>query len=279
MTFEKIQSHAKINLFLDVLSKRKDGYHDIYSLISKIDLYDEIEIEKSNSLEIIFEGQFSSMIKLNAIEQLFEYLFQKNYLPEFPFKIKIQKNIPVGAGLGGGSSNIASLLMHLINNKLINEDQCLKTARELGSDIEFFFERKPSFIIGKGLVDRSINIICEKQILLVYPFIDLSTEAVFRNNKSFVKKSDINENATSLELEQILHVTSNNLETSSINLCSQINLALDFLRNHKNCQFARMTGSGSCVFALLDNEFEASKVTQDINSKFPDWWTKITKLI
>ena len=109
MTIEKIQSHAKINLFLDVLSKRKDGYHDIYSLISKVDLYDEIEIEKSNSLEIIFEGQFSSMIKSNSIEQLFNYLFKKNYLSDFPFKIKIQKNIPVGAGLGGGSSNLSSL--------------------------------------------------------------------------------------------------------------------------------------------------------------------------
>ena len=141
MTIEKIQSHAKINLFLDVLSKRKDGYHDIYSLISKIDLYDEIEIEKSNSLEIIFEGQFSSMIKSNAIEQLFKYLFKKNYLPDFPFKIKIQKNIPVGAGLGGGSSNLASLLMHLIKNKLVNEDQCLKAAKELGSDIEFFLRQ------------------------------------------------------------------------------------------------------------------------------------------
>ena len=279
MISEKIQSHAKINLFLDVLSKQKDGYHDIYSLISKIDLCDDIEIEKSNSLEIFFEGQFSSMIKSNAIEHLFEYLFKKNYLSEFPFKIKIQKNIPVGAGLGGGSSNLASLLMHLIKNKLINEDQSLKAARELGSDIEFFFETKPSFIIGKGLVDRSIEIISEKQILLVYPFIDLSTEAVFSNNKSFVKKSDINENAISLHLEQILDVTGNNLEDSSINLCSQIKLALDFLRSHKNCQFARMTGSGSCVFAVIDNEIEASRVIQDIYSKYPDWWTKLTKLI
>ena len=132
MTFEKIQSHAKINLFLDVLSKRQDGYHEIYSLISKIDLHDDIEIEKSNSLEIIFEGQFSSMIKSNAIEQLFKYLFKRNYLSDFPFKIKILKNIPVGAGLGGGSSNLASILMHLIKNKLVNEDQCLKAARELG---------------------------------------------------------------------------------------------------------------------------------------------------
>ncbi len=248
-------------------------------MISKVDLYDEIEIEKSNSLEIIFEGQFSSMIKSNGIEQLFKYLFKKNYLPEFPFKIIIQKNIPVGAGLGGGASNLASLLMHLIKNKLVNEDQCLKVARELGSDIEFFFETKPSFIIGKGLVDRSIEIISEKQILLVYPFKDLSTEAVFSNNKSFVKKSDINKNAINFQLEKILDVTSNSLEDSAINLCSQIKLALDFLKNHKNCQFARMTGSGSCVFAVIDNEIEASRVIQDLHSKYPDWWTKITKLI
>ena len=60
MTFEKIQSHAKINLFLDVLSKRQDGYHEIYSLISKIDLHDDIEIEKSNSLEIIRNQQILS---------------------------------------------------------------------------------------------------------------------------------------------------------------------------------------------------------------------------
>ena len=62
------------------------------------------------------------------------------------------------------------------------------------------FETKPSFIIGKGLVDRPIEIISEKKILLVYPFKDLSTEAVFNNNKSFVKKSDINENAISIQL-------------------------------------------------------------------------------
>tara|TARA_B100001057_G_scaffold163769_1_gene164392 strand:- start:2189 stop:3031 length:843 start_codon:yes stop_codon:yes gene_type:complete len=277
---QKIQAYAKINLFLDVLSKQQDGYHEIYSLISKIDLHDDIEIVRNKSLDVIFEGSFSSMIKYNNIETLFEYLFSKNYLSEFPFKIKISKNIPVGAGLGGGSSNIASVLMYLRDNKLINEAQCLNAARDLGSDIEFFFETKPSFVVGRGIVDRSVKIINEKKvILLIYPQVDLSTKEVFKNNKSFVEKSKINEHSKYLDLMEILESSTNSLEPSAKNLCKDIDVALSCLSSHKNSQFERMTGSGSCVFGIFNDLSTASRILRDIQSKNPHWWLKVTKLI
>ena len=104
---ELLKSPAKINLFLDVLSKDNDGFHNIKSILTLIDLHDEIIIKDSESLDINFSGEFSNEINQNNIQILFDFLIKKNFIKSGKYSINIRKNIPVGAGLGGGSSNIA----------------------------------------------------------------------------------------------------------------------------------------------------------------------------
>ena len=107
---ELLKSPAKINLFLDVLSKENDGFHNIKSILTLIDLHDEIIIKESASLNINFSGEFSNEINQNNIQILFDFLIKKNFIKSDKYSINITKNIPVGAGLGGGSSNIAAIL-------------------------------------------------------------------------------------------------------------------------------------------------------------------------
>ena len=135
---ELLKSPAKINLFLDVLSKDNDGFHNIKSILTLIDLHDEIIIKDSESLDINFLGEFSNEINQNNIQILFDFLIKKNFIKSGKYSINIRKNIPVGAGLGGGASNIAAILNSLCSKKIIKYNEAINIARELGSDIEFF---------------------------------------------------------------------------------------------------------------------------------------------
>ena len=131
-------SPAKVNLFLNILSRDDQGYHDINSIFTHIDLNDEITISESDKFNINFLGEFSKYIKHNNIEILFNFLIKKNLIKSDRYSIRITKNIPVGSGLGGGSSNIATVLNFLKSRKLLRDDEAIYVAKKLGSDIEFF---------------------------------------------------------------------------------------------------------------------------------------------
>lgn len=149
---------AKINWFLHVGNKRADGYHDILSLIQFIDLYDEIEIEPHNS-EIIVETELNIPQDENIAYKVASKL-KKESGHKDGAKIKIKKNIPLGAGLGGGSSDGASTLIGL--NKLWNLDLSIERLSEIGaavgSDIAFFLNGPAAIVSGRGEVVERIDL-------------------------------------------------------------------------------------------------------------------------
>ncbi len=123
MQYNKIISYAKINISLGVIKKLKSKLHQIESLISFIDLYDEILIKKTSKKKhsIIFYGKFSKNIpKNNTISKLLSILDNKNLLEDKKYQIFIKKNIPIKSGLGGGSMNAASVLKYFLKKKLLN---------------------------------------------------------------------------------------------------------------------------------------------------------------
>ena len=110
-----IKSYAKINLFLNVVNKLDTGFHELNSVLSRIDLYDEIRIKDESSFSISYNGPFGDQVGSNDnVSRLFNYLIDKNYLKQKSFAIHVVKNIPVGSGLGGGSSNVAEIIKYLI---------------------------------------------------------------------------------------------------------------------------------------------------------------------
>ncbi len=200
-------SYAKINLGLAILNKRDDGFHNIFSLFSLISLHDNIQIiEPNNSqkenIKISMESElpkyfhqqiihdFSNDIQNNLLYKAY-YWFYEVFLPKEtkkPLKINIIKKIPSPAGLGGGSSNAAFLLLYLLkqyqNKYKITRRALLNKSIELGSDIPFFIQKKCAIIYQKGEILEclpSLNKICG---FLLLPNIGFSTNVVYKNLNS-----------------------------------------------------------------------------------------------
>ena len=276
---ELLKSPAKINLFLDVLSKDNDGFHNIKSILTLIDLHDEIIIKDSESLDINFSGEFSDEINQNNIQILFDFLTKKNFIKSDKYSIKITKNIPVGAGLGGGSSNIAAILSFLYSKKIIKFNEAINVARELGSDIEFFLDTAPAIIVGKGNVLRRITPFKDSYLLLVYPNFTLSTEKVYKNNTKFDNEKHIALEKEDYDFDEIMQLSSNSLQAAAIGLCPDIKYIIDKLTSMKGSLYSRMTGSGSCCFAVFDEKDLAQEATNTLKSHHPDWWVNLSKII
>ena len=276
---EFLKSPAKINLFLDILSKDTNGFHNINSILTLIDLSDEIAIKESNFLEINFSGEFSKEIDRNNIESLFDFLMRKNLIQSDKYSISIEKKIPVGAGLGGGSSNIATILNFLCSKMLIEYDKALYAARELGSDIEFFFDKNPAIVVGKGNILRRIKSFGEFYLILAYPNIGLSTLKVYEKNSQLGSTSHFSLDDEVYDFHNIMKSSSNTLQDAAINLCPDIRLIIDELSSLNKSSYSRMTGSGSCCFTVFSDKDMAQEAINTLKRKHSDWWVCLSKII
>ena len=273
-----IKSYAKINLFLNVVDKLDTGFHELNSVLSRIDLYDEIRIKDESSFSISYNGPFGDQVGSNDhISKLFNYLIYKNYLKQKSFAIHVVKNIPVGSGLGGGSSNVAEIIKYLIRSDLLDNLISTEIARDLGSDIEFFIGEGSALISGKGNVDRRLKINSDKHFLIVFPNIQNSTKEIFNKHSNlsgekFSYNNDIN-------LDEILKGTSNELEKTALVANQEMTKVREYLDNDINCKYERMTGSGSAYFAVYEDKQKAEEAIQRISEEHPNWWTYLTRLI
>ena len=279
----KIQCPAKINLFLHITNKRLDGFHELQSLITKIDLFDELSVEKSTKFSLEIRGEFTEFIdiKNNLFTKILDY-FVKNFRIDPNLKITLQKNIPVGAGLGGGSSNGAYFI------KILNEIFALKLSKNdmqkislnFGSDIAFFFENEACLMSGRGefLTEISYfkNDFENLKILLINPKIHLSTKEIFQDfaqkkyqfspkisEKFFIEKS----------LQEILQNFNNDLEEPAISKAPIISEILQNLRKFSPI-CAKMSGSGSSCFAIFDNEKNLQETYDFFIKNYPNFFVK-----
>ena len=273
-----IKSYAKINLFLYVVNKLDTGFHELNSVLSRIDLYDEIRIKDDSSFSISYNGPYGDQVGSDDnVTKLFNYLIDKNYLKQKSFAIHVVKNIPVGSGLGGGSSNVAEIIKYLIRSDLLDNSISTEIARDLGSDIEFFIGEGSALISGKGNVDRRLKINSDKHFLIVFPNIQNSTKEIFNKHSNlsgekFSYNNDIN-------LDGILKGTSNELEKTALVANQEMTKVREYLDNDINCKYERMTGSGSAYFAVYEDKQKAEEAIQRISEEHPNWWTYLTRLI
>ena len=187
----KIKSFCKINLSLRILKRLSNGYHNIKSLITFCDLHDVISICKTKSLndKISFSGKFKNGInrKSNTVTKVLYLLRKRKFIRKQVFKINIQKNIPHGSGLGGGSSNAANLL-NFFNLKMhlkLNKNEMNKIASQVGFDVPVNLEKKNSLFTGKKGQILRINQKFRLNILIVYPNIIWSTKKIYGKNNKF----------------------------------------------------------------------------------------------
>ena len=263
-------SPAKINLFLKVLNKRSDNFHNIRSGVTIINLFDEIEIKESSNFEIRYIGRFApkdEMFKDCIIKKLFKTFDIKK--PKI--KLTIKKNIPVQSGLGSGSSNAASIFKILEKLNIYKLENIFDSSI-IGTDIPIFLNNKDCLVTGKG--DKITNLKFPKYFfLLVKPITDCSTKDMY----SKIKINQLDETYKS-ELEEIQeNDNGNDFENYIRKNNSEIENILDTLNSMENVIFSRLTGSGSCCFAVFVKKEDALLANIKFQKKHPSLWSCVVE--
>lgn len=256
------KSPAKINLFLNIIDKRDDGYHNIETYFQFINLYDEIHINSISGNVIEFSSNNKSLsasgnLCVKAAEILKDYIKPKNSLNA---SIKLIKNIPIGAGLGGGSSNAATILLGL--NDLwqcnLKKSELISLGKELGSDVPVFINGFSAFGFDTGisLVQHSIE---KKFFLVIYPRIHVSSKIMYSKYK-------IKDCIKHINLDNMHHnIGYNSFEELLCFEHPEIKELLNLLRKNGN---GSISGSGSCLFSIFDNEESARNMSKFIPNKY-----------
>jgi 4-diphosphocytidyl-2-C-methyl-D-erythritol kinase len=255
-----INSPAKINFGLFITEKRPDRYHNIETIFYPLELADEIIMREcdhilietdSPSLNVNPEGNL-----IYKAVKLMEKLSGKN----LKCRINLKKNIPLGAGLGGGSSNAASVLLGL--NDLFNLEYSKQELKEiglqLGSDVPFFVHPYPSFGSGRGEVLEEINLELHGSLVIVNPNIHVATKTAYENcipNKASFDLHELN-NLNGIDYNKIKPFVLNSFEETVFALHPEIG-EIKKKMYLSGAQFSLMSGSGSTVFGIYSDKNKA----------------------
>ena len=275
-----LKSFSKINLSLNINSKLKNGLHDIQSYYCLINLFDKIKIRKIDKKKdkVVFFGPFVKYIKKsnNSIINLLKLLRKLELISGY-YSVKVIKNIPVFSGLGGGTSNAASVLKFLLKGK-VSKNILEKVEKLIGSDLRLFFH-KQGFLQNL----RTIKTIKKQKLffLLSRPNIICSTKKIYSKVKKYSKKKKFNFQKMNNKKDFINYILKQNNELQSIveEEYPSIKILLKDINTEKGCYFSRMSGSGSVCYGLFNNESNAKKALNKIKTKHPKFWFSIAKTV
>ena len=262
MKIHKLISPAKINLNLKVIKFDKNlQKHKLSSQVAIIKLHDVIEIKPSNDLSVVYKdtNKKKIFVKNDIIKKTIKY-FDKKYKKKSKFNILVDKKIPIGYGIGGGSSNAASILKYLYKFYKINPKNFFDDAPELGSDVLLFFNQTPKIIDGiKSYRILNKNTARWKKIYLIFPRTKNLTASIF----SHFRKNSISEKTTKNPFRNDLLKSSLAVNPEFFDIYSLM------LSEKKKFSFFGMSGSGSSIFFNFDKISSERSVIQLIKQKFP----------
>lgn len=279
----KLTAPAKVNLVLKILNKRKDGYHNIFTLFERISLADKIIITAIHKgIEVSSDKFITADPKDNLVYRAAELILKHKKLNK-GVKIRIEKGIPMAAGLGGGSSDAASVLMGI--NKLFNlhisEKKLMFLAEKLGADVPFFILNSP-FALGKGKGDQLIKVKSERNLwhLIIFSGFKTSTKDIYdafaRKAKSLPKgltfkceDVKIPRYLTgSFDFKALEKMLCNDLEDIAISKNLRLKSIIERLASHLGRK-AIVSGSGPSVFCLCRTGKEALAAKKKIFEAVP----------
>ena len=273
MKFYKIKSYAKVNISLGVLGKFKSNLHKIESLVSFINLYDEIFVKKINNKDhkIIFYGKFSKRIpKNNTISNLLKIIDKKLYGQKY--LIKVNKKIPQKSGMGGGSMNASSLLKFLIKSQKLNlsSKEITKISLKIGSDVIIGLQSKTSILYGNGSL-KYLNKNKNLYTLLVRPNFGCSTKDIYKNVKIF-SKPIFKLNKRIIINYNILSYLRNDLEEPAFRKYPILKKVKIFLEKMDKILLVNMTGSGSTIVGYFISKKATLKAIKILKKKYKNYW-------
>ena len=270
--FLKIKSYAKLNLFLDVINRRADGYHNIVSVMQSVDLYDELEIKTTENPGFSFVTDSDEVPKdeSNLVVKAAKIMISRYGIKE-PFEIRLKKNIPVGAGLGGGSGNCASVL-HGINvffNLNIPHDELLGIGRSLGADVPFCLTGGTCLAEGIGEKLTPLDPHPDCLIVIAYPNTQVSTKEIFASlappDFSLGEKNleHICSGLSNNELTKVALSLYNVFTDLTVKKVPRAGQLLTVFRNG-GAIGESMTGTGSAVFGYFTKSETAQSTAEDL---------------
>ena len=264
--------NAKINIGLNIIEKRDDGFHNIESVFYPVGLCDALEVIENKEAEVERISFTSSGIEIpgDITDNLCYYAYHL-VSADYPLpnvKVHLHKHIPIGAGLGGGSAD-AAFFIRLLNDKFelgISWGEMHNYARQLGSDCSFFISNKPAFAEGRGDVYESAKIdLSDYYLVLIYPDIHINTAKAYAGVKPKQPIRSLEDDILNLPIEQWKEFIHNDFEGSIFPQFPEIENIKEKLYL-KGAIYASMSGSGSTVFGIFKNatnlklEFEGSFV-------------------
>jgi 4-diphosphocytidyl-2-C-methyl-D-erythritol kinase len=263
-----LRAPAKVNLRLDILGKRPDGYHEIRTWIYPISLADELYIEKIKTARITISSASPGLpLGEENLAHRAAALFIKARDLSGGIKIEIIKHIPLAAGLGGGSSDAAAVLkaMNILWGKKIPSEGLMELGARIGADCPFFVVGQGALMGGKG--ERVLTVLppLKAWLALINPGLPLATKDVYQQGKWGLTKQggDTRISMPPQELEKMGKFLHNDLEGPALELMPIIGTIKERLRE-AGASSVLMTGSGPTVFGLFSKEAEARQAAKDL---------------
>ena len=277
MTCVQETAFAKINLDLRVCRRRADGYHDLDSLVVFATIGDRLTFTPADQLSLEITGPFAAALNetddnlvLDAARALASMMDRRPTV-----RMTLEKNLPVAAGLGGGSADAAATLRGLSRlwGTALDIADLMAMAKELGADVPACIGSKPCRMQGIGERLLPINYPEECPILLVNPKVAAPTPTVFR-----MLKSMSGERPSSLPVDdasrfhQALLQSVNDLQAPAMRLLPVIRDVLAMIDDQPGCKLARMSGSGATCFGLFSDQTTVDRARAALLGMRPDWW-------
>jgi len=277
---------AKLNLFLHVGDRRPDGYHALQSLVAFTESGDVLRLEAASELTLKVSGPFAAQIPRGDDNLVLKAA--RSFSEEFSEKrrgasIVLEKNLPVAAGLGGGSSDAAAVLRAL--NALWSlgrsENELVELARTLGSDVPACVLARPCWMEGRGEQVFATSHLPPLEVVLVNPGVLLPTASVFASLNARTGTSAMEPPGrieTLWDLVSYLEDSGNDLEAPATLIQPVIDEVLEALHHEPACVFAQMSGSGATCFGLFDGREYAQGAAERIALDHPAWWVRATRI-
>lgn len=272
----KIKAYGKVNISLDVVGKREDGYHLLSMIMQNIDLYDEIEVEKQQcGITLECNKSYVPVDNRNLAYKAAE-IFKERYDIVDGVKINIEKNIPVSAGLAGGSTDAAAVLK--VMNELFNvnatEEELMELGLKLGADIPYCIHGGTALCEGIGEIITPIKSFRDKIIVLVKPAFGVSTKEVYKNfNLEKVKQHPRTAEIINAIENDDLNFVASNMKNLLENVTLRKHKILIKIKEEMNACGAinsMMSGSGPTVFAFFDDMLKAQRCFEKMKKKYSD---------
>lgn len=281
---------AKINLTLHVTGRREDGFHLIESFVVFADIGDEITVKSHEKFAIEISGPFANLLQheKNNIALEAAVAFVNGFSDSLPgVHVDLVKNLPIAAGLGGGSSDAAAVIRALafLVDSSVSRTAAGQLAIGLGADVTVCLDPQASFMSGVGNIVTLLPDLPEVYAILVNPNIKMLTGAVFaalavpgaiRRDEVGLKPEHTFSDAA--DLITFVHSCRNDLEAPALRMCPEIADVQAALSAQDGCDLVRMTGSGATCFGLFADKAKAERGAEKLSQIAANWWVKSCRL-